>query len=195
MTLSFDETDPKGRQFSIPNIINNYCVRVLKSQNTQMSEYTDVALLIHSLIHFNKKIKFMALDGFLDLMFHHLLYGLTETEEFFVELYSTFFEKAFDHDCMEIKYLTNYLVCYPLFKAFVNHRKGLPYDIQISQIDVLITVHTNVNLEVQHEFDRNQIISVFVIVNQFSRDKFDIFLSKFIPNYRSIIEISEFEAR
>ena len=170
-------------------ILNDYCRGTLMGKTKASKNYLDIALMIHSLVHIHIATNSFSSDSVLDLALSHMLYGPSESQEFFVDIYSMYSKQKFYDPRSNDRFQTTYNISIPFFRAFVKFKKGVSIFQEQEEIESLIQNHLRINSELGLLEDSDNITSSFRIDNDSTKVRFRTLMSQIIPGYERIIRI------
>lgn len=170
-------------------VFNTYVNDTLYNTTQASHEFRDVALLFHSLIHFEEDKNSFSVDGILDLILCYIKYGESDSLNFFIELYTQLMPVAISDINPPSIYQTTFSISSPLFNCFVNYMKEL--DIKCSQLKLnnLVDDHFKIYTENNNNGHDNQFIALYHLTDHNTRQKMRKIMSELMPSYTKIIRI------
>ena len=170
------------------NFINRYSLRVLRGTNGVSAEFKDIALMIHSIIHYDDSENHATVDAILDLILTDCLYESAEVD-FFIQMYQErMVHKFVGYYIPEMSHGL-YTISENLLEAFSKHRKGESTLAANTALHEIIKNHTSINDRIDIDRFNNQIVSRYYVDDITTRETFELNLSQIMPEFSSVIYV------
>ena len=169
-------------------VINSFSNLILDTEDQESEKFKSVALLAHSLVHFKDPNKCFTVDGVLDLIFHNVLYGVNDVEDFFVEIYKHLLLESSAIIYKDPRTEVKVKIAESLFKIFLLQRDNNNTTDSVNELETLISKHLEIENSYRNTSSYYPILTFYVIYNEESKRRLQEYLMLIMPSYLKVIE-------